>query len=286
MSNLQTFLFTPANHFRKIEKALQLSVDAIILDLEDACAKDEKEKARGDVRRYLDQPRIPKAYVRVNAISTPYFFDDMNHVVCSSLDGIVLPMVEKKEDLIIADWFLSSLERKYKLPDQSIDLMPIIETAKGISNLSSILKNKKRVRRVAFGAGDLTNDTGMNWSKSGEELLSSRSKVVIESRAAELEPPIDTVYIHLADQEGLAKETKMAKHLGFQGKALIHPQQIDVVKAVFAPTEEEIKQAQEIVLAFKKAEESGSSSIRVGDQFVDYPIVYRAQKTLDLAKKR
>ncbi len=286
MSTFQTFLFTPANHFRKIEKALQLEVDAIILDLEDACAKDEKEKARGDILRFLKQPRIPKAYVRVNARSTPYFFEDMSEVVCPYLDGIVLPMVENEEDLVIADWFLSSLEQKYKLPEQSIDLMPIIETAKGISNLSTMLKNKKRVRRLAFGAGDLTNDTGMNWSKSGEELLASRSKMVIESRAAELEPPIDTVYIHLSDQEGLARETKMAKNLGFQGKALIHPQQIDVVKAVFKPTEQEIKQAEEIVAAFKKAEESGSSSIRVGDQFVDYPIVYKAQKTLALAKKK
>lgn len=285
MTVLQTFLFTPANHHRKVEKALQSTADAIIIDLEDACAIDEKERARKDVVEFLKKPRVPKAYVRVNAISTPFFYDDMNEVVSSRLDGIILPMVETAEDLIIADWLLASLEKKLDLPERSIDLIPIIETAKAISNLKEILKHKKRVKRIAFGAGDLTNDTGIFWSKTGEELLAIRTNVVIESRAAGLEGPIDTVYIDLADQDGLAAEAKMAKNLGFQGKMLIHPQQIDVVRRMFSPTEEEIKRAEEIVRAFKEAEASGSSSIRVGNQFVDYPIVYKAEKTLELAKR-
>lgn len=285
MSILQTLMFTPANHHRKVEKALQTKVDAIILDLEDACAIDEKEKARKDIIPFLKKPRVSKAYVRVNAISTRFFYDDVTEIVCPELDGIILPMVETGEDLIIADWLLSSLEQKSGLPHESIDVIPIIETARGISNLKEILKHKKRVRRVGFGAGDFTNDVGMSWSKSGEELLSSRSAVVIESRAAGIEAPIDTVYIHLSDDEGLAYEAKMAKNLGFQGKFLIHPQQIEIVRSVFSPTEEEIERAKEIVAAFQKAEESGSSSIRVGNQFVDYPIVYKAQKTLQLAER-
>lgn len=282
----QTLLFAPANHFRKVEKALQLPVDAVILDLEDACAVNEKERARDDVPTFLKQSRKPKAYVRVNAISTPFFFGDMHKVVCRELDGIVLPMVESAEDLTIADWLLTALEKERDLPSRSIDLIPIIETAKGISNLASILKNKKRVRRVAFGAGDLTNDTGMYWSKSGEELLSTRSKIVIESRAADLEPPLDTVYVDLEDEEGLANEAQMAKNLGFQGKMLIHPRQIEIVRQIFTPTAEEIERAKEIVEAFREAEQSGSSSIRVGNQFVDYPIVYKAQKILASAHKK
>jgi citrate lyase subunit beta/citryl-CoA lyase len=280
----QTLLFAPANHPRKVAKALNLPVDVVIIDLEDACANDEKEKARHDVLKFLKQPRSTKAYVRVNSVSTSYFYKDITTIISPELDGIVLPKTESENDLIIAEWIISVVEKEYKLPFQSIDLIPLIETAKGVSNIKSILRNKGRVNRVAFGAGDFTNDIGMIWSKSGEELLSSRSQLVVESRAANIESPIDTVYVDLEDQETLAKETRLAKTLGFQGKLLIHPQQIDVVKEIFQPNKEEIEHAQKIIKAFQQAEASGSASIRVGKQFVDYPIVYRAQKILDLAQ--
>ncbi|MEN1967960.1 CoA ester lyase [Lentibacillus sp. N15] len=286
MTLLQTLLFAPANHPRKVQKALNLEVDAIIIDLEDACAIEEKEKSRPSVVKALQLPRTPKAYVRVNPISTPYFFGDINAVVIPNLDGIILPKVETAEDLTIADWIISSLEKELNLPYQSIDVIPIIETAKGVSNLKSILKNKKRVNRIAFGAGDFTNDLGIEWNKSSNELLYTKSKIVIESRTAKLDPPIDTVYVDLGDQEGLKEETEAAKKLGFQGKLLIHPQQIEIVKTIINPGEDEIKKAEEIIEAFEEAEKNGSSSIRVGDQFVDYPVVYNARKILSLAKNK
>ena len=277
---LQTLLFAPANHYRKVEKALSLPVDVVIIDLEDACAIDEKIGAREDVIRFLDQPRVGKAYVRVNAISTPFFFEDLRSIVSSNLDGIILPKVESPEEMTIAEWYLSSLEVQKDLPPESIDLIPIIETAKGLSNLKSILAHKNRVNRIAFGAGDFTHDTGMVWSKTGNELLYARNLIVIESRAADLEAPLDTVFVDLNDDEGLAQETKHAKELGFQGKFLIHPKQVEIVKQAFAPTDDEIKEAEEMVRAFEEAEKTGSAAIRVGNRFVDYPIVYRAQQLL------
>ncbi len=282
----QTLLFAPANHQRKVEKALNLSVDVVIIDLEDACAIDEKVSSRSLVVRYLKYPRASKAYVRVNAMSTPFFFQDMNAVITPELDGIVLPKVETPEDLIIAEWYLSELEKEKGFPAQSIDLIPIIETGKGVSNLKRILENKNRVKRIAFGAGDFTTDTGMEWNKGIEELYPIRTQIVIESRAAGIDPPIDTVYVDLKDDATLEKETRVAKKIGYQGKLLIHPNQIDTVKRAFTPTEEEIQQAKTIIKAFEEAENSGSAAIRVGDKFVDYPIVYKAQKTLELIRKQ
>lgn len=281
----QTLMFTPANHPRKVEKALTLPVDAIIIDLEDACAESEKEKARMEIPTYLNMVRSTKVYVRVNAISTRFFFNDMRTVVNNGLDGIILPMTEDPNDLTIADWLISSLEKETGLSEGSIDLIPIIETAKGVSNLKSILQNKKRVKRIAFGAADYANDTGTLWKSSGEELHYVRSSIVIESRAAKIEPPIDTVFADLENQEGLRQEAFVAKNIGFQGKFMIHPKQIDTIKAVFRPSDEEILRAIEIVEAFELAEKQGSSSIRVGNQFVDYPIVYKAKKTLEIANK-
>ncbi|NEU30631.1 CoA ester lyase [bacterium LRH843] len=285
MSLFQTMLFAPANDERKAKKALNLPVDAVILDLEDACALDEKENARKDIIELLKLPRSTKAYVRVNALTTSFFFEDMKCAISAHVDGIVLPMVETAEDLVITEWLVSTLEKENQIGSVSIDLIPIIETAKGVANISNILARKGRVKRIAFGAGDFTNDTAMNWGKEGNELLYTRSQLVIASRAAEIEPPIDTVYVDLADLEGLEKETKHAKNIGFQGKMLIHPQQINVVQSVFRPDEEEIMNAQRIVAAFEEAEKLGSSSIRVGNQFVDYPIVYKARKTLELVGK-
>jgi citrate lyase subunit beta/citryl-CoA lyase len=139
MNLFQTLLFAPANHDKKVKKALNLPIDVVIIDLEDACAIEEKEKSRGDVRHFLKLQRQCKAYVRVNAISTPFFHHDMITVASPDLDGIVLPKTESAEDILVADWLLSSLEKEHKLPIGTIDLLPIIETAKGISNLKSIL---------------------------------------------------------------------------------------------------------------------------------------------------
>lgn len=204
----------------------------------------------------------------------------METIVGENIDGIVFPMVESSIDIQIFEWYLSTLEKEKNLPVGKIDVIPLIETAKGVSNISEILKHNNRVKRVAFGAGDFTNDLTMIWSKTGEELLYARSKLIIESRNAGIEAPIDTVYIDLADHVNFRNETVRAKHLGFQGKLLIHPQQIKDTMEIFAPTDAEIEQAKKIIKAFKMSESIGNSSIKVDEQFVDYPIYNKAMKLL------
>jgi len=280
MSVYRSFLFAPGNHPRRVEKCLSLSADAVILDLEDAVAQNEKEATRAVVVKALAQPRRSQAYVRVNALGTAWSYGDIEAVVVPGLDGLVLPKVESAGDLQTADWMISALERARGLKPGSIDLMPIIETAKGYVNLASIVGAGTRVRRLAFGAGDFTFDVGIRWTADEAELLPYRSSIVVHSRAAGLEPPIDTVWVDLRNPQGFERSVRHVKDLGFQGKMCIHPDQIPVVNQIFRPSEAELAQAQKVVAAFEDAERQGLAAIQVDGQFVDYPIVYAAQSVL------
>jgi citrate lyase subunit beta / citryl-CoA lyase len=280
----RSFLFAPGNHARRVEKCLTLGADAVILDLEDAVANAEKAATRATVVEALQRPRRCQGYVRVNSLGTEWSHGDFVAVAAAGVDGIVLPKVESASDLETAEWLLKSLERERGLPDGGIDLIPIIETAAGYSNIGSILRAARRARRVAFGAGDFTLDVGITWSAEEAELLPYRTAFVVESRAAGLEPPLDTVWVTLSDAEGFRRSVQRAKDLGFQGKLCIHPDQVPVVNERFRPSGQELAHARKVVDAFGQAERDGLAAIQVDGQFVDYPIVYRAQRLIARAQ--
>jgi citrate lyase subunit beta/citryl-CoA lyase len=277
---LRSFLFAPGNHARRVEKALTLPADAVILDLEDAVAISEKPATRELVVRAFDNPRHGKLYVRVNAYSTEWCYADVVAVALSGVDGIILPKVESPDQLRSVDWLLSNLERDRGLPIGGIDLVPIIETAVGMSNVGAIAGSGSRTKRLAFGAGDYTLDLGMIWSQNEAELLPARSAVVMASRAAGIEPPLDTVWADLRDAEGFARSAGQAAALGFQGKMCIHPDQIAVTNAAFSPSAEQLAWAGRVVAAFIEAEAKGLASIQLDGQFIDYPIVQRARQVI------
>lgn len=280
MPVFRSFLFAPGNHPRRVEKCLTLGADAVILDLEDAVANAEKAGTRAVVVQALSAPRRCQGYVRVNALGTQWCHGDFMAVVAEGVDGIVLPKVESAGDLQTAEWLLAALERERGLPEGGIDLIPIIETAAGFSNLASIARAARRTRRLSFGAGDFTLDVGITWSRDEAELLPYRTAFVVESRAAGLEPPLDTVWVALKDPEGFQRSVQRARDLGFQGKLCIHPDQVPVVNDCFRPTEAELEHARRVVDAFAQAERDGLAAIQVDGQFVDYPIVYRAQRLI------
>jgi citrate lyase subunit beta/citryl-CoA lyase len=205
-------------------------------------------------------------------------------VVGPGLDGIILPMVESREQVVAFDWLVGALERERGLSPGGIDIIPIIETGKGIANARAIAGAGTRVKRMAFGAGDYTLDMNMEWTLAESELEHAQAEMAVASRAAGLEAPIDTVWVHINDLEGLASSAKRAKQLGFQGKMCIYPPQVELVNRAFTPTEEEIAFARRVVAAFEKAEREGSSSIQLDGFFIDYPIVYKAQRTLDAVR--
>ena len=281
MRPLRSFLFAPGNHARRVEKALSLDADAVILDLEDAVATAEKRATRHAVIAALGRPRRALLYVRVNAVDTEFCYGDLAAVVRSGLDGIILPKVESAAGLATADWLLAQLEREQGLVPRAIDLVPIIETARGLNQIDAILAAGTRVKRIAFGAGDFTLDMNMAWSRGEAELAYARAKIVTASRAAGVEGPFDTVWVDLADEEGLEASARTALEFGFQGKMCIHPNQIGVVNRVFTPSEAEVAFAERVVAAFAGAEAEGSAAIQLDGKFIDYPILYRAQRVLE-----
>jgi citrate lyase subunit beta/citryl-CoA lyase len=213
-------------------------------------------------------------------METEYCFGDLLEVVQQGLDGIVLPKVESAAGLLAVDWMLGELERERGIARSSIDLMPIIETGKGLAAVDEIARAGSRVRHLSFGAGDFTFDMGIEWSRDEAELEPFRAKIALASRAAGLEPPIDTVWVDLQDGEGLHRSAERVRRLGYQGKMCIHPSQIAPVNGVFTPGEEEVRKAERIVAAFDRAEKEGSAALQVDGRFIDYPIVYRARAVL------
>lgn len=231
----------------------------------------------------MQGPRNCKAYVRVNALGTPWSYGDFVAVINHGVDGVLLPKVESASDLQTVEWLITSLENERNLPKGSVDLIPIVETALGFSNLASIARSGTRVRRIAFGAGDFTLDLGITWTADETELLSYRNSFVVESRAAGLEPPLDTVWVALDDEAGFKKSVEVVQKLGFQGKMCIHPNQLKHVNECFSPSEKQMTHAKRVVEAFEIAEKQGLAAIQVDGKFVDYPIVYLAKKLIERA---
>ncbi|WP_428491914.1 HpcH/HpaI aldolase/citrate lyase family protein [Rhodopila sp.] len=281
---MRSLLFAPGNHARRVEKALTLAADGVILDLEDAVAIAEKVAARPAVSAAFGKPRTGKLYVRVNALTTQWCYGDMVAIVHPGLDGIVLPKVEHAHELRAADWLIGNLERERGLAPGQIDLIPIVETALGIGNLTAICQSGTRAKRLAFGAGDFTLDMSMQWTRSEVELLPHRAACVLQSRAAGMEPPMDTVWADLRDAEGFIASARHAAALGFQGKMCIHPDQVEPANAAFTPDAAAVAQASRILSAFEKAEAQGLASIQLDGQFIDYPIVQRARRVLEAAR--
>jgi citrate lyase subunit beta/citryl-CoA lyase len=285
MAILRSLLFAPGNHSRRMQKALEVGADAIIIDLEDAVPIADKEASRVAVREFLQASARaqPRRYVRINSVRTQFAFGDLEAVVVPGLDSIVLPKTERASDVVVADMAISHWERERRLEARRIEIQPIIETAVGIAGLREIAVASSRVRRLSFGSGDFSLDIGAAWDRKNPALIICRVDVVVASRAAGLEAPLDTVFPVLEDEDGLLEETKEARQIGYQGKMAIHPKQVKIINKIFTPTPEEVASAKEICAAFAGAEESGSAAVVVNGVFVDYPVVYKAQRLLEIA---
>ncbi len=293
MPALRTLLFAPGNHPRKVEKAFKLGADAVILDLEDAVAISEKEVSRKPVLAALQNNHDKRGksgthslgYVRVNSMDTEFCFADIHEMVSHGIDGIMLPKVESSQQLFAADWMIGELEKQNGMACGSIDLLPIIETARGLRDIHEICSSATRVKRLAFGAADYTIDLNMNWSNDEFEFEHARTTIAVASRAAGLEPPIDSVWVDIKDEAGFERSCSRARKLGFQGKMCIYPPQIDPCNQAFSPSPEQISKATAIIQAFEEAESEGSASIQLDGHFIDYPIVEKARRVLALALK-
>lgn len=284
-SGLRSYLFAPGNHPRKVEKVFAAGADAVLLDLEDAVPPAEKALTRAAVVAAMRAPRAARGYVRVNGIDTAWCADDVAAIVGPWLDGLVLPKAESAAQIREISASMAVAERAAGMREGALELMAIVETARGIEFAKEIAAADPRLVRLAFGGGDYTNDLDLEWTIEERELDYARARLTHASRLANLEPPVDTVVIAVKDIERFRVSAHNGRRMGLYGKLCIHPDQVSPCNEVFTPDAAQLAQARAVVEAFEKAEATGSASIQVNGQFVDYPIVFKARRILAAAAR-
>jgi len=281
----RSMLYVPGNNPGMIRDANIYGADSIMFDLEDSVSLHEKDSARllvYEALKTMDYGRT-EILVRVNGLDTPYGKDDFEAIVRAKPDAIRLPKTEKPEDVKEADQLITQIERAAGMVSGTIKLMAAIESALGVINAYKIATASKRLIGIAIGAEDFVTDLKTTRSKEGIELLAARSQILFAARAAGIDA-LDTVFSDVDDEEGFIQEVKLIKQLGFDGKSLINPRQINLVHEIYSPTGTEIKKSITIIEAAKEAERKGSGVISLNGKMIDKPIIERAYRVLELAK--
>lgn len=287
----RSYLFAPGNNVKLLGRVFTAGADAVVLDLEDAVPPDEKDNARALVREAVaargtegaaaeGATRQPELFIRVNGLDSGRTRDDIAATVQAGVTGIRLPKVESAEQVREVSAWIAEAEREHGLPAGTVRLDCTIESARGVMRAEEIASADPRVGSLVFGHADYLADTGAE-PAGGEETLVACSLLVLASRSAGIAPPIDGAYTRLRDEAGLRAATELARRRGFFGKSAIHPEQLAVIHAVFAPSEAAVERAREIVAAYEQAQAAGTGAVRLADgQFIDRPIAMRAYQVL------
>ncbi|BDG03143.1 HpcH/HpaI aldolase/citrate lyase family protein [Anaeromyxobacter oryzae] len=280
----RSLLYVPGNMPSMLQNIPVFAADTVIIDLEDAVPLGEKDAARRLVRRFLEnyRDRRQEVLVRINALDTEWGFDDLREVLPAMPDGIRLPKADTPEIVERLDTFLTEHEEALGVEIGRFRILPSIESALGVINCIDVAATSTRILGLAFGAEDYTASMEIERTKSGEELFNARSRVVWAAKAAGVQA-IDTIFSDVKDMEGFRRETELVKTLGFTGKSLVNPRQIEVVHEVFAPKPEEIDYARQVIEAIQRAREMGTGVISLGGKMVDAPVVKRALRVIRTA---
>lgn len=276
-------MFVPGNNPGMMADAHIYGPDSIMLDLEDSVTMAEKDAARLLVYNALKSVDYgtTEMVVRINPLSTPYGKKDVEAVVKAGVDVIRMPKTETAEEVRELEAEILKVEQEIGRVGET-RIMAAIESALGIVNAFEIASASPRMMGIALGAEDYSANLKTNRTPGGAELLLARETIVVAARAAGI-ACFDTVYSNLDDMETFRKEVELVKTLGFDGKSIINPRQIEIVNEVFTPTEKEITKARAIVAAIREAQAKGSGVISLNGKMVDRPVVLRAERTIALA---
>jgi citrate lyase subunit beta/citryl-CoA lyase len=280
----RSLLYVPGNMPGMLQNIPVFAADGVMIDLEDAVPLAEKDAARILTRNFLRtfRERSKEVFVRINGLDTKYALDDLREVLPALPDGIRLPKADHPEVVERLDTRLTEAEERLGLEIGHFTIIPSIESAVGLINSVGTAQASPRIVALAFGAEDYTASMEIQRTKTGEELFSARTQVVWAAKAAGVQA-IDSVFSDANDAEGLRAETELVKRLGFTGKSLVNPRQIDVVHEVFRPKQEEIDDALEVMEAITRAREMGTGVISLRGKMVDAPVVKRAARILRTA---
>jgi citrate lyase subunit beta/citryl-CoA lyase len=286
-SAIRSLLYVPGNRPERIAKALASAADCVIVDLEDSVSVAHKVGARGVAAAAIDACAVRpggRLAVRVNALHSGLLQGDVDVLngVWSRLDFVIHPMTADASTVHEVVRHLAAADERADSESEGPLLIPLVETAAGVLSAREIAAADARVFTLALGPADLAHELGLTPTARGDELRQARAMLVLAAAAAGRERPIDGPWLDLADASGLRESVSEARRLGFSGKQVIHPSQLQLVHDGLAPTSGEVAWARRVVSAFETAESAGIASIRLDDgSFVDYPVARRAAAILE-----
>lgn len=278
-------LYMPGNNPYLVTNAFLFGSDVIILDLEDSVPPSEKFDTRILVKHMLRNTNFgnSESAVRINPLWTPFGEKDLEEVIVACPDIIFIPKAESREDILNVEEIVNGVVHDHRI-DHTVHFFPIIESAAGVEHAYEIATASENIVAMAFGAEDYTKDMGIERTRDGSETWYARSVVVNAAKAARIQAS-DTVFSDLEDMEGFIANARESKMMGFDGKGLIHPSQIEPLHKIYEPTKSEIDYALKVVNAMKDAEKIGSGVISIGRKMIDPPVVERAKRVVATARR-
>ncbi|WP_192574216.1 citrate (pro-3S)-lyase subunit beta [Haemophilus parahaemolyticus] len=281
----RSMLFVPGSNAAMISNTFIYKPDAIMFDLEDAVALKEKDSARILVAHALQHPLYQEieTVVRVNPLDSEFGLADLNAVVRAGVDVVRMPKTETAQDVIDMDREITKIEKACGREVGSTKMLAAIESPLGITQANQIATASNRLIGIALGAEDYVRNLKTERSPEGIELLFARCSILQAARAAGIQA-FDTVYSNANNEEGFLAEAALIKQLGFDGKSLINPRQIELLHNLFAPTQKDVDQARRIIDAAEEAERNGLGVVSLNGKMIDAPIIDRAKLVLERAK--
>ncbi len=284
MHSRRALLYMPGDNWKMITKSITLGVDSVCMDMEDGTAINKKAEARAMIAKALQELDFGKTekLARINSVGSGWEKDDIEAVLPHHPDGIVIPKVESFDHVEWASQIIEESELKYGWPVNSVRVLIGVETARGILNLKEIAAHP-RLDGIIFGGEDFAASIGAIRTKDATELLYARQAVVVACAANDLQA-IDIVTIDYNDIEALRVESEFGARLGYSGKQIIHPAQVEPVQTAFTPNDEAIAHARRIIETFEASQKEGRGAYSLDGKMIDMPLLKNAQKVLERAR--
>ncbi len=281
----RTMMFLNAQKPGLIKDPYIYKPDSIMLDLEDAVAENQKDAARFSLYHALKEIDYHQCerVVRINALDTPYWKEDIRCAVAGGCDSIRIPKTERAEDVKLVEETIAAAEKEFNIPEGRTLIMAAIESARGVMKVLEICESSERLFGIALSGGDYTKDLQTRITGTGVELMGARQHMIIAARAAGVQC-FDTVYTNLDDMEGFRKEVESIHLMGFDGKSIINPRQISIVHEIFTPTMKDIIFAEKVVKEIDDKKAKGIGVFTVDGKMIDIAFYDGAIRTIYMAK--
>lgn len=281
----RTMMFLNAQKPSLIKDPYIYRPDSIMLDLEDAVAENQKDAARFSLYHALKEIdyRGCERVVRINGLDTPYWKEDVRCAVAGGCDAIRIPKTERAEDVKVIEDAVEAAEKEFGIPEGKILIMAAIESARGVMRALDICESSERLFGIALSGGDYTKDLQTHITGTGLELMGARQNMIIAARAAGVQC-FDTVYTNLDDMEGFKKDVETIHLMGFDGKSIINPRQINIVHEIFTPSQKDIIFAEKVVKEIDTKKAQGIGVFTVDGKMIDIAFYDGTKRVIALAK--